>query len=123
MKKSVFLIALVSLIASFAMAESMDYRDPSNLKALIESERSDYLFLDVRTEGEYSSGHIPNAVNIPYDTLPSSLPSDITKDSLIILYCRSGNRSGIGAKALVKAGYTNVQDFGGISRWKGPLEK
>ncbi|MDA3957698.1 rhodanese-like domain-containing protein [Oceanispirochaeta sp.] len=123
MKKTLILFLLMSVITGFAAAESMDYKDPGNLKALLESDRSDYLFLDVRTDAEYAAGHIPSSINIPYDTLPKALPEGTEKDQLIILYCRSGNRSGVGTRALVRAGYTNVQDFGGISRWRGPLEK
>ncbi len=81
----------------------------------------DYLLLDVRTRGEYENGHIPTSSLIPYDVLPSGM-EDVKKDQLIVVYCRSGNRSGIAAKTLAKAGFTNVKDFGGISGWKGQLE-
>ncbi|QEN09034.1 rhodanese-like domain-containing protein [Oceanispirochaeta crateris] len=123
MKRAMFMIVMIVSISGFAIAEAADYREESNLKSLIESDRDDYLFIDVRTGGEYASGHIPKSLNIPYETLPSSLPHGTEKDALIILYCRSGNRSGIATRALEKAGYTNVQDFGGIGRWSGTLEK
>ena len=122
MKKILWMFLLLSLFIGCAAAESDDYRDQDNLKSLLASDRTDFLLLDVRTPGEYSAGHIPESVNIPYDTLPAALPENIAKDQLIIVYCRSGNRSGIAARALKKAGFTNVQDFGGINRWKGELE-
>jgi len=123
MKRTLLVLMMFSLLAGFAMAESSDYRNQDNLKSLLDSDRSDFLLLDVRTPEEFSAGHIPESVNIPYDTLPGALPGNTAKDQLIIVYCRSGNRSGIAARALKKAGYTNIQDFGGISRWKGQLEK
>lgn len=86
--------------------------------------QEDFVLLDVRTLDEYNSGHIPTAVLLPHDEINSkaeALVSDKNKE--IVVYCRSGRRSAIAAEALVKVGYTNVQDFGGISRWQGALEK
>jgi len=122
MKKSLFVLIMIYLVAGFAVADSVDYRNQENLKVLVKSGRTDFLLLDVRTAAEYASGHIPEALNIPYDTLPAALPKNTALDQLIIVYCRSGHRSGIGARALKNAGFTNVQDFGAISRWKGALE-
>lgn len=74
--------------------------------------------LDVRTESEYASGHIPNSILLPYDEVSSQAESFITnKDSKILVYCRSGRRSKIAAGELAALGYTNVFDFGGINDW------
>ena len=73
--------------------------------------------VDVRTQNEYDEGHIPNAVLIPNETIrtePSLLPD---KQAVILVYCRSGNRSHQAAVKLVKLGYENVYDFGGINSW------
>lgn len=117
-------IAVFSLILGLflvpAVSESA-YDSPEGLAKLIDTASEEYLLLDVRTQAEYRSGHIPTADNIDYRELKDNpaLPEDT--DALIILYCRSGNRSGIADKTLRRMGYSNVYDFGGISRWSGPL--
>ena len=97
-----------------------DYTDPAVLKNLVESGSTDYLLIDVRTPEEYASGHIPTAVNIPYDVITGNLPEQAA-DVPVIVYCRSGNRSGIAYKALTGMGLTDLYDFGGVSRWPGDL--
>lgn len=97
-----------------------EYTKPDELAALIRSDRKHYL-IDVRTEAEYESGHIPTALNIPYDEIADRLPTG-DRDALIVLYCRSGNRSGTAERTLRSLGFTNVVNFGGISRWRGGLE-
>ena len=76
------------------------------------------IILDVRTEEEYNSGHIPNAILIPNETITDKMP-DLLPDleAEILIYCRSGNRSAQAAKKLIAIGYTNVYDFGGIIDW------
>ncbi len=74
----------------------------------------------MRTPAEYEAGHIPTAVNVPVDVIGILLPAE-AKDALIIVYCRSGNRSATARKILVDLGYTNVVDFGAVSRWEGSL--
>ena len=96
------------------------YTDPAALAALLAEKTEPYILVDVRTREEYVSGHIPGSVNIPYDTIGGSPPTG-EKDALVILYCRSGNRSGIAKRTLKSLGYSRVEDFGGINRWKGPL--
>ncbi|MDC7232164.1 MAG: rhodanese-like domain-containing protein [Spirochaetales bacterium] len=112
----------MSFITAASLSAEANYRNFDELKALLESDADDYLFLDVRTGPEYGAGHIPGAENISYNLLPGALPEGTEKDKTIIVYCRSGNRSGTAKRLLEKAGYTNVHDFGGISRWKGDLE-
>ena len=86
--------------------------------------QADFILLDVRTQEEYDEDHIPGAVLLPYDKIAEQaavvLPD---KEKEIIVYCRSGRRSAIAAETLVKLGYMQVADFGGISRWQGQLEK
>ncbi len=96
------------------------YTKPEALAGLLEKKNEPYILLDVRTPAEYASGHIPGAVNIPYDELGKRPPS-ADKKALIIVYCRSGNRSGIAKKTLEAAGFVRVEDFGGIGRWNGAL--
>ena len=86
-------------------------------KARIDS-GDEIIILDVRTEEEYNSGHIPNAILIPNETITDKMPDLLPDlDAEILVYCRSGNRSAQAAKKLIAIGYTNVYDFGGIIDW------
>jgi len=83
---------------------------------------TDYIVLDVRTEQEYASGHIPGAVNIPNETIASGAIQQLPdKEQLILVYCRSGNRSKQASEKLVNLGYTNIVEFGGINDWSGEV--
>lgn len=85
------------------------------------SEETDYIILDVRRPDEFEEKHIPNAINVPNETIGTSpIPELPRKDQLILVYCRSGNRSKQAASKLAALGYTNVVEFGGILDWKGP---
>lgn len=87
-------------------------------KDMIDTE-SDIVILDVRTKEEYNDGHIKNAVLIPDYEINSSAESLLKdKNQTVLVYCRSGRRSKGAAKNLLKLGYTNVYDFGGIMDWK-----
>lgn len=83
-----------------------------------------YFLIDSRTQSEFDEGHIAGAVMIPEYEIKSSLdklPSD--KNTLILVYCRSGRRSKIAAQALCELGYTNVKEFGGIITWEYGIVK
>ncbi|KEI72807.1 rhodanese-like domain-containing protein [Endozoicomonas elysicola] len=72
------------------------------------------LLIDVRTPAEYAEGHLAGAINIPYQNIVNGLAQkNITLDADIVLYCRSGNRSGKAHKALVAQGYKNTLNAGG----------
>ena len=82
-----------------------------------------YIILDTRTQEEYDEGHIPGAILIPYDEITEKAEGILTdKDQLILVYCRSGRRSKIAASDLVKLGYTNIKEFGGIIDWPYGVE-
>ena len=77
-----------------------------------------YVILDTRTEEEFAEGHIPGAILIPYDEILEKAESVLKeKDQLILVYCRSGRRSKLASEDLVKLGYTNIREFGGIIDW------
>ena len=83
-------------------------------------EKSGYIILDVRRPDEFALGHIPNAINVPNESIGTSdIPELPNKEQLILVYCRSGRRSKEAAEKLVKLGYTNIVEFGGILDWKG----
>ena len=78
------------------------------------------IILDVRRPDEFAAGHIPNAINVPNESIGTSdIPELPDKDQLIMVYCRSGRRSKEASEKLVKLGYTNIVEFGGILDWKG----
>lgn len=86
------------------------------------SRETGYIILDVRRPDEFSAGHIPNAINVPNETIGTAeIPELPDKDRLIMVYCRSGRRSKEAAEKLVKLGYTNIVEFGGILDWKGEI--
>ncbi len=87
-------------------------------------EESGYIILDVRRPDEFAAGHIPNAINIPNESINTSeIPELPNKEQLILVYCRSGRRSKEAAEKLVSLGYTNIVEFGGILDWKGEIVK
>ncbi|NCD04788.1 MAG: rhodanese-like domain-containing protein [Spirochaetia bacterium] len=91
--------------------------DSMSAKEVFDTQK-DITIIDVRTAGEFESGHIENAINIPLDVIEATvLEKYPNKDEKLYLYCRSGNRSSQAAKLLVNQGYTNVYDFGGIISW------
>ena len=85
-------------------------------------EESDYIILDVRTAAEFAEKHIPGALNIPNETIGTEeIPELPNKEQLILVYCRSGNRSKQASEKLVALGYTNIVEFGGINDWPGEI--
>ena len=99
------------------MENSYEQITPAEAKAIMD-EREDYIILDVRTQEEYDDAHIDGAILIPdyeIDAKAESILKD--KNQLILVYCRSGRRSKLAAEELVKLGYTNVKEFGGIIDW------
>ena len=85
----------------------------------IMSTNQNAVVLDVRTQEEYDSGHIKGAVLLPVDAITEESAGEVipTKDTQVLVYCRSGNRSVTASKALAQLGYTEVYEFGGINTW------
>lgn len=123
MKKLIPILLSALMLTGCAVAgnQTNSYRQISMDEAVtMMAEESGYIILDVRTPEEFAEKHIPNAINVPNETIGtdeiSALPD---KDQLIMVYCRSGRRSKEAAEKLVKLGYTNIVEFGGIIDWKG----
>ena len=122
MKKIIpFLMFLLLLAGCGAQSEESTYRQVNAEEAAtMMEEESSYIILDVRTTEEYSEKHIPGAINIPNETIGTEdIPELPDKEQLILVYCRSGNRSKQASEKLVKLGYTNIVEFGGINDWTG----
>ena len=117
-----FLLSLLLLAGCAAPVDSeASYQQISmdEAIAIMESE-SDYIILDVRTAEEFADKHIPHAINIPNETIGTEdIPELPDKDQLILVYCRSGNRSKQASDKLADLGYTNIVEFGGINDWPG----
>lgn len=121
MKRLTFLILALLTLTACAAPEAPSYRQVSQeeAKALMETEEG-YILLDVRTQEEFNAQHIPGAICIPNETIGTEPPAELpNKDQLILIYCRSGNRSKQSAQKLAEMGYTNVVEFGGINSWTG----
>ena len=122
MKKIIpFLMALLLLAGCGAQSEESTYRQVNAEEAAtMMEEETGYIILDVRTAQEYSEKHIPGAINIPNETIGTEdIPELPDKEQLILVYCRSGNRSKQASEKLVNLGYTNIVEFGGINDWTG----
>lgn len=84
----------------------------------------DAVILDVRTQAEFDEGHILNAVLLPEAEITQKAEGVLPdKEQTILVYCRSGRRSALAAKALIDLGYVSVYDFGGILDWPGEIVK
>ena len=90
--------------------------------AMMASE-SNYIILDVRRADEFAEKHIPGAINVANESIGTEeIPELPNKGQLILVYCRSGNRSKNAAQKLANLGYTNIVEFGGIIYWPGETE-
>ena len=116
-----FILAALLLAGCAAPAEGGSYRQINMDEAItMMEEESGYIILDVRTPEEFAEKHIPGALNIPNETIGTEeIPELPNKDQLILVYCRSGNRSKQASEKLVALGYTNIVEFGGINDWPG----
>ena len=123
MKKLIPIVLSALMLTGCAGAgnQTNSYRQISMDEAVaMMKQESGYIILDVRRPDEYATGHIPNAINVPNENIGTDEISQLpNKDQLIMVYCRSGRRSKEAAEKLVKLGYTNIVEFGGILDWKG----
>ena len=123
MKKFLSLLFSLLLLAGCATPaeQEVSYRQINMDEAItMMEEESGYIILDVRTPEEFADKHIPGAINIPNETIGTDeIPELPDKDQLILVYCRSGNRSKQASEKLATLGYTNIVEFGGINDWPG----
>ena len=107
-------------------AEENSYRQIAQEEAKqMMDEREDAVVLDVRERDEYDAGHIPGAVLLPVGAIDGDTAAQVIpeKDSVVLVYCRSGNRSKTASQALADLGYTQVYEFGGIRDWPYEIEE
>lgn len=121
-----FILSIMLLSSCSAPGGSANsYRQISMDEAVeMMKKESGYIILDVRRPDEYAEGHIPGAINVPNEEIGTAeIPELPDKAQLILVYCRSGRRSKEASEKLVKLGYTNVVEFGGILDWKGKTQR
>lgn len=116
-------LALVLTGVTNFTPKTTGYRQVTTEEAVnIMQTEENYVILDVRTAQEFASGHIPGAALLPNETIGTEdIPLLPDKDQLILVYCRSGNRSKQAAEKLAQLGYTNIVEFGGINSWTGKI--
>ena len=127
MKGTYFIIAALAILlllgCSQKKPQEASYRQISmNEAAAMMEEASGYMILDVRTPEEFAAGHIPDAINIPNEEIGTAqIPELPDQGQLILVYCRSGNRSKQASEKLAALGYSNIVEFGGINSWPGEI--
>ena len=123
-KKILSILLLIVMVLSVTSCGNESSQDDGynkitseEAKEIIDSEE-DIVILDVRTKEEYDEGHIENAILIPNTEIKDRIEEEIPdKDTKILVYCRSGNRSQTATMDMIDLGYSNVYDFGGIIDW------
>ena len=114
-----FLIAFLLLAACGKNGAVATYQQISQEEAKEMMDSQNVIVLDVREQDEYDGGHIPGAVLLPVGTIDEAKAAAVIpeKDAVVLVYCRSGNRSKTASSALAELGHTNVYEFGGINTW------
>ena len=99
------------------------YKQISQEEAKEMMDRADgHVIVDVRRQDEYDAGHIPGAILIPNESIGCDSPEALPDyDQIILIYCRTGNRSKQASEKLAAMGYTNIYEFGGINTWTGEI--
>ena len=117
------LVALLTGCGTAGTSEESGYTHISQEEAKEMMDTQEVLILDVREQSEYDSGHIPDVL-LPVGTITEESAAEVIpdKDTTVLVYCRSGNRSKTAAKALADLGYTNIYEFGGITTWPYDVE-
>lgn len=127
MKRMLPLLISLLLLLTGCGGNSADvsYQQITQEEAKEMMDSQEVIILDVREQGEYDSGHIPGAVLLPVGTIDETTAAEVIpeKDSTVLVYCRSGNRSKTASSTLAELGYTNIYEFGGINTWPYETEQ
>lgn len=122
--KKLFFIVIILLCLIGCSKDNTGNNNDDNIVSYMEAKEmiinDGAILVDVRTEDEYNEEHIDGALLLSLDTITEESAVDVidSKDSYIILYCQSGNRSHQALEKLEELGYTNVYDLGAISNWE-----
>ena len=130
MKKLLLFTVFITLLLLTACNQIMDGDGMIQSYTIISQEeakemmekKDDHIVVDVRRQDEFDAGHIPGAILIPNESIDTEQPKELPDlNQIILIYCRSGNRSKQAAQKLFDMGYTNVYEFGGIIDWTGEI--
>ena len=120
MERILLLLLLLMLLAGCGKSTTDgSYQQITQEAAKEMMDAQEVIILDVREQNEYDSGHTPGAVLLPVGTIDENTAAQVIpeKDSTVLVYCRSGNRSKTASSELAKLGYANIYEFGGINTW------
>lgn len=128
MRRVFLLILSIVLLNSGCGGKNVEqntYQQITQEDAKKRMDEQEVMILDVREQEEYDGGHIPGAVLLPVGTITEDTAAAVIpeKESVVLVYCRSGNRSKKAAGALAALGYTQIYEFGGITTWPYEIEK
>ncbi len=116
-------IMMLAFLLTGCMGEQASYKVITQSTAHDIIHNEEIFLMDVRTPAEFEEIRIPGAILVPVDTLKAEFPSrGLPKNTKILVYCRSGNRSKVASEYLVELGYVNVHEFGGINTWQYETE-
>ena len=120
----VLTLLLTGCADTSASAEKNTYEPITQEAAKEMMDTMDVIVLDVREQEEFDAGHIPGAVLLPVGSITAETAATVipAKDTVVLVYCRSGNRSKTASAALAELGYTEVYEFGGINTWPYEVE-
>lgn len=114
MKKVVILVLFILLLCSCGNEEKREVQS-SNCTLMKELVSNGGVLIDVRSEKEYNTYHLDQAISLPYETIGTTIIDKVSnKETIVIVYCQSGRRSKIAAQTLLDKGYKNVYDLGTI---------
>lgn len=123
MRRIALVLLAALLLAGCALAENGYTQIDQETAKRMMAQDDGHVIVDVRTREEYDEGHIPGAILIPNESIGCDSPEALPDyDQIILIYCRSGNRSRQAAQKLASMGYTNIYEFGGINTWTGEIE-
>ncbi len=127
MKRIICLLTAILMLLTGCGGTAVEnaYQQITQEEAKAMMDTQEVIILDVREQDEFDAGHIPGAVLLPVGSISDETAAAVIPelDSVVLVYCRSGNRSKTASSALAELGYTNVYEFGGINTWPYEVEK
>lgn len=124
MKRMMILLLILLVLCTGCGKDQCEYTQIDQETAKQMMDEQEVIILDVRQQHEFDAGHIPGAVLLPVESIDEQTAAEVipAADSVVLVYCRSGNRSKTASEALAELGYTAVYEFGGINSWPYDVE-